>query len=107
VSGEKLDQPQYSQTGMERKALAVFGILILITVAVLLTDAQKRRSKRPPWYARRFTRRKPTKAMPGGSSGVQINPVRPAQNDNPNEQQDFDSPEDAQEYWRVIYENGR
>ena len=45
--------------------------------------------------------------MPGGSSGVQITPVRPAQNDNPNEQQDFDSPEDAQEYWRVIYENGR
>lgn len=92
---------------MERKALAVFGILILIAVAVLLTDAQKRRWKRPPWYTRRFTRRNPTKAVPGGSSGVQITPVRPAQNDNSNEQQDFDSPEDAQEYWRVIYENGK
>lgn len=92
---------------MERKALAVFGILILIAVAVLLSDANKRRWKRPSWYNRRFTRRNPTKAMPGGSSGVQITPVRPAQNDNPNEQQDFDSPEDAQEYWRVIYENGK
>lgn len=44
--------------------------------------------------------------MPGGSSGVQIMPVGPAQDDSPNEQQDFDSPDDAQEYWRVIYENG-
>lgn len=92
---------------MERKAFAVFGILILLTVAVFLTGAQKRRWK-TTWYGRRFARRtrNPTKAMPGGSSGVQIMPVGPAQDDSPNEQQDFDSPEDAQEYWRVIYENG-
>ena len=94
--------PQYSQTGMERKALAVFGILTLLTVAVLLTGAQKRR----PWYTRRFTRHNPTKAMPGGSGGVQINPVRPAPNDDPNDQQDLNSQEDVQEYWRVIYEDG-
>lgn len=105
LSGENLI-PHCSQTGMERKALAVFGIIILLTVAVLLTDGQKPRQNRP-WYTRRFTRqRRPTKAMPGGSSRVQINPVRPAQN-NPNEQQDFDNPEDAQEYWRIIYENGK
>jgi len=91
---------------MERKVFAVFGILILITVAVLLTDAKNRRWKKP-WYQRRFTRRNPTKAMSGGSTGAQINSVRPAQNDNPNEQQDFDSPEDAQTYWKVIYENGK
>ena len=90
---------------MDRKVLISFGIVILFTIAVLLTDGQKPR-RRNPW-SRRFIRHRPTKAMPG-SGRVQINPAQQVQNgQNQPQQQDFDSPEDAQEYWSIIYENGK
>lgn len=41
-----------------------------------------------------------------GGSRPQINPAESAQNSQ-DQQQDFDSAEDAEEYWRIIYENGK
>lgn len=90
-------------SGMDRKVLVAFGILILFTITVLLTDGQKTRRKSP--WSRRFIRQRPTKAMTGGSR-PQINPAESAQNSQ-DQQQDFDSAEDAEEYWRIIYENGK
>ncbi|KAL9966148.1 hypothetical protein ACROYT_G024174 [Oculina patagonica] len=93
---------QDTKTEMDRRVLVVFGIVILFTITVLLTDGQKTRRKSP--WSRRFIRQRPTKAMSGGSQ-AQINPAQSAQNSQ-QQQQDFDSPEDAEDYWRIIYENG-
>lgn len=93
-----------TKTGMDRKVSVVFGVVVLLTIAVLLTDGQRTRRK-SPWHTRRFIRQRPTKAMPGNSR-AQINPGASSPQDSQDQQQDFDSPEDAEEYWRIIYENG-
>ncbi|KAJ7376101.1 hypothetical protein OS493_036864 [Desmophyllum pertusum] len=95
---------------MDRKMLVVFGIVTLLTLAVLLTHGQKTRRGKYRWVSRRMIRQRPTKSMTASSSHAQIQPVGSAaqnnQNDSGSGQQDFKSPEDAQEYWKNMYENG-
>ena len=92
---------------MNRFLLGV-GILALLAVAALLTDGQNSR-RRLPWYYRRYIRRsRPTKPQTGsGRIPVKINPAEPPQNRVENGSQDFDNGQDADEYWRDLFENGK
>ena len=91
---------------MNRNILFAFGILALLIVAVLLTDSKNtgRRFGRK-WNTRRFMRKRPTRPA-SGNIPVPVNPEAP-QNKPQNEIQDFSSPEEVDEYWGDIYENGK
>lgn len=90
------------------KFLLLVGILTLLTIAVLLTDGQNSR-RRYPWYSRRYIRRsRPTKPQTGsGRIPVKISPAESPQNRVENGSQDFGNRQDADEYWRDLFEDGK
>ena len=96
---------------MNRKILATFAILTFLTIAILSrtgVDANKSR-RRFRWYNRRMIRhtRRPTNSISGISQG-KVDSVKSAQkNEDDTEQQGFDTPEQAEEYWESLYQDGK
>ena len=98
-----LKRTHHTNTAMNRNILFGFGILTLLTITVLLTEAIV--TTRKGFHERRFIRRqrptrKPTRRY--------LIPVDPPQERPQNEiRPDFDNREGVEEYWTDIYENGK